>query len=1084
MSSFLPSSNRLTRFVFSLVGLAFLFVGPTGCSKEAKRARHMERAEKFLTAGQYDRAEIEYLNVIQADPKAADAASRLGTIYFEQGRLGRAFEFLSGAVRINEKDPETRAKLAMLLLAVGNRQQATVDASLVLDQKPDQVDSPIVLAESSFTKEMVVAAREKLLSLPASTQESAPVLVGLGILEAKDGKPDEAMKLFERALAKDPKFAAAHAASGAIYASRNEFEKADAALARSVELSGPRSPRGIQYALFKFARGDKPAARKVLEDVLAKAPDYLPATLRLVDLTASDNRLDEAEAMLTGVLKRDPGHPEAMLMSARLAMAKKDTDKAIAQIQVLLRMYPQSPEALFEAGRIYLARAELSKAISSLNQAISINPDYRDAILLLANVNIREKRPNEVVVSLRKLLGKSQPVAGMNAKALEPYFLLAEALRGTGALDEALAIYKKLEAVLPTSDLVALMQGIVLRQMNKPDAARAALELALKHNPDSVNALEQLVELEIADRKPDEAMSRVNQALTARPNSAEIKLLAARMHIFRKEWSIAEGHLRKAIELQPNSGSAYMLLARIYMDKGDGATAIENLKAVVDRNPRDTYAWVMIGSLYEGRKEYEKARDAYEKALAVDGRMVIPMNNLAHLYATHLNQLEKGFELARRARELEPGEPNVADTLGWIVYQKGDYGWALTLLKESAERLKSSPDVNYHLAMAHYMLGDEAAAKSLVEAALRQDPNFNGAADAKARLAILSLDPVNPGAAAQTSLEKHLESNPKDPVALSRLAIIYEKAGNLDKAVETQQKAVESNPQNIRAMIALARMLGAKGDSFKAMEIGRSARKLAPDDPEVAATLGRLAFQAKDYGWAYSLMVEAARARASNVEVQKLFGDAAYSVGRIPEARSGWSAALKLAPDAAVSGRLALVEASLDRSKAMEASSSAEKALTQNPSDVPALMVSAMATSNSVQAIEKLEKVLAIYPDFLPAKRFLAILLARDSKNDARVLQIGTQARDLYPDDVELAKTLGLVSYRLGDYRRAIIVLDGLKARLANDPLYWYLTGMSQAKTNQGAMAIDSLKKALALGLTGGYAEEAKAVLDAAQPKT
>ena len=42
-----------------------------------------------FTAGQYDKAEIEYLNVLRRDPENALAIGRLGDIYFDEGRFQR-----------------------------------------------------------------------------------------------------------------------------------------------------------------------------------------------------------------------------------------------------------------------------------------------------------------------------------------------------------------------------------------------------------------------------------------------------------------------------------------------------------------------------------------------------------------------------------------------------------------------------------------------------------------------------------------------------------------------------------------------------------------------------------------------------------------------------------------------------------------------------------------------------------------------------------------------------------------------------------------------------------------------------------
>jgi len=64
----------------------------------------------------------------------------------------------------------------------------------------------------------------------------------------------------------------------------------------------------------------------------------------------------------------------------------------------------------------------------------------------------------------------------------------------------------------------------------------------------------------------------------------------------------------------------------------------------------------------------------------------------------------------------------------------------------------------------------------------------------------------------------------------------------------------------------------------------RPRAKLAPDDPEVAHTLGRLAFGAGDYTWAFSLLQESAHKQPDNSDVLFDLAKAAYSKGQVATA--------------------------------------------------------------------------------------------------------------------------------------------------------------------------------------------------------
>ena len=116
---------------------------------------------------------------------------------------------------------------------------------------------------------------------------------------------------------------------------------------------------------------------------------------------------------------------------------------------------------------------------------------------------------------------------------------------------------------------------------------------------------------------------------------------------------------------------------------------------------------MMLGLIYGEMKDYPKERDAYEKLLVISPNDVPALNNLAFLNAEHLIDLDKALELARKARDLQPQDPSVGDTFGWVLYKRGDYQQALPILQESAEKSADTPEIQFHLGMTAYMMGRE-----------------------------------------------------------------------------------------------------------------------------------------------------------------------------------------------------------------------------------------------------------------------------------------------------------------------------------------------------------------------------------------
>src|SRR6185295_20258692 len=120
-----------------------------------------------------------------------------------------------------------------------------------------------------------------------------------------------------------------------------------------------------------------------------------------------------------------------------------------------------------------------------------------------------------------------------------------------------------------------------------------------------------------------------------------------------------------------------------------------------------------------------------EKVLTQNPRLAIAANNLAMLYLEHGGDKEKALALAQTAKEVAPDDPHISDTLGWILYQRGVYQRAVSLLKESAAKLPENPVIQYHLGLASMKAGDKEGARRALSAAVNSPVAFTGKDEAR-----------------------------------------------------------------------------------------------------------------------------------------------------------------------------------------------------------------------------------------------------------------------------------------------------------------------------------------------------------------
>jgi putative PEP-CTERM system TPR-repeat lipoprotein len=1068
------SALRVSAFCFLLLALLC-----TGCTKQAKKSYYLARANKDFAAGQYEKAEIEYLKVLQIPPANPVAMTRLGLIYHDQGRLPQAFGVLKRAEELDPENPELRLKLCLTEFALHQFKEARDDANRLLQKQPGQEDALLVLAQTTFTLKDVQATTDQIQKLRQQDKDRPGYHLALGTLYLRQGQITNVETEFNKALALDPKLPATQMALGSLYLMQKDLPRAEKAFRTGAELSPARSPNRLTYAEFKLKTGSLVDAKKILDEITHKTPDYLPAWNYLAQVAFAERRFEDAAALLQKVLVQDRINYDATLLDANVKLNKHEVPQAIEELLRLSKIYEHAPEVQLRLAQAYLLNAEEAKAEVSLKQALTIDTNSPDAIIALAELSIGKGDPVPAERSLEQLIKRHPELS-------QAHLLLAAAYISQKNFDQAIAVYRRMQTVFPKSPQVPWLMSTLLARQDKLAEARKACDQSLELAPDFLPPLEGLVDLDLADKNPQAALDRVNKQLERRPAVPELILLQAKIYLAQKDFSQAEAALLKAVQLAPDLRTSYMMLAQLYIASNKTPQALDKLSAFVART-NDAPALLQIGVIQENLKNYSAARDAYEKLLTFSPKFAAALNNLAYLYSEQFNQLDKAVQLAEQARRLYPTDPSVADTLGWIYYRKADYPRALSVLTQAAATAPNEPEIQAHLGMVRYALGQEAPARLALQRGIEGDKDFPEKDAARRRLAILAIDPKSSDPATQSLLEKRLAEDPNDPIALVRLAGVFLRNGTLDKAIKAYQQALTQNPKNAYVLTSLAQLYSAPGalqNPQKALDYAKDAHAAVPDDVSITQLLGHLVCQAGDYKWASSLLQDAALKLPDQPALLFDLARSYYGLGQLPSAETALQNALKGAAAFDQTGEakrlLSLIVAYRDPAQRQAVAPQFEAILKADPNYIPALMVNELLQQekgNFPDARKTLDQVLSLNPLFVPATRDLAILCFDRFPDDSRTADLAAKARDTFPDDPNLAKVLGVVAYRRANYSAAAQYLkQSLQTRKNDGELLYYL-GMAQYQLKAKAESKAALQQALALNVPAKLADEARRVL-------
>src|ERR1041385_6915929 len=175
-------SPDMNRYLSILLVASLVAIGATGCSRAAKKNRHLERANRYFQAEDYEKAQIEYMNVIRLDPQNPIAIPRLGFICFEQGRLSTAFSLLHKSEKLQPDNLEVRLKLGLTCFNLLGFKEARDEAIYIIQKQPTNEEALCLLVESSVTSKDLDDSQERLEKLAAEKGTTAGCQLALGFL--------------------------------------------------------------------------------------------------------------------------------------------------------------------------------------------------------------------------------------------------------------------------------------------------------------------------------------------------------------------------------------------------------------------------------------------------------------------------------------------------------------------------------------------------------------------------------------------------------------------------------------------------------------------------------------------------------------------------------------------------------------------------------------------------------------------------------------------------------------------------------------------------------------------------------------
>ncbi len=1033
-----------------------------GCSPAMRNARHMARGDNYFQAGKYQEATIEYLHVITAEPTNPRANRQLGLALYESGKRRAAVPYLLRAETAEPTNTAVKLKLGTIYLTAGDRLQAHQRAQSVLEMTSDNLDALILWAGSVSTSNELNEALYRLQPLLPRFQHAPAFHIALATLYGMKGDGAAEETIYRQELTTHPNSWELHLAMGDTYLARHAPSLAEHEYQSAAALAPIASLAHLRLARFRYATRKTAEAKTILTNMLHQVPLHGPALFCLAEIAFSEKQYDQAAAQLNKLLQAEPSNIEAFLLRQRVHLAQGQTEEAIASYERLITLYPKFAPGHYYLGLAHLQQGAVPPAVRALESAVALRPDYAEPLRTLAELHLRTGQP-EAALQLLKAFTKRFPAD------LPANLLLAAAYAARKDETKAIETYRATQIIAPENPEVPYQLGLLLQRQNKETEAIDQFEAALQLDPAFLEPLLQLANLDAARTKRwDTAIQRVRAQIEKTPTKVGLYALLGEIQCRARDWPAAEFSFQQAITNQPDTIAAYLGLSRVYEVTGKRAQALTNVDKALALKPKDLTARMLKANLLQLGSDFAAAATLYQQIIAISPSSAAAWNNLACLYHAHLNRGNEAFDLAKQARLLAPRDPAIADTLGWIACTRGETKWALALLQESAEKLPSEPQVQYHLGICQSALGDEEAARTSLSRALELSTEFPGAAETRSMLTVLKTSTDLHELATTAAVADFVDNYPQNPIALLRAGTRYAALGETLRAQQAFERALQCQTNLVAAQVRLAKLYaGPLQQPAKALLLAKQARTAAPNDPQAADLLGWLAFQQGDYQRARSLLADSAAPGTMDPEQLYHWGMLQFVTGKTTLATNliaqslASSVPFSTAPEAC-----RFLEQCRNPTDAIRLIKTAGVTNSLRPELLPALMALADAYTRdgeTEKALALCEKLTQQFPDFTPAYRALALgCLGQTNAPDTRYPLL-TKARELLPEDPYVGFALGAAAARQGQHAYAARILQSSADKLPDRADLYYLLGQTYHRLSKPEAARQALQQALRL---------------------
>lgn len=475
-----------------------------------------------------------------------------------------------------------------------------------------------------------------------------------------------------------------------------------------------------------FESDEEAAALASAQRWLELQPDSVEARRILVSLYVRRNEVERVYEQLKALLAGFDDVKEGFSALTGLLALEPNSRAAVQAMEKLVQDHPDLPEAQYSLSALALRADELDLGLAAARRASELAPDSPQISMLLARALVSAGQTDEGMERAASLISDfTEP--GLRLEYAVLLIAVGRDDEATEQLDRVLSETPRHPGALRAAGLLELRQG-------KLEAAEQHFTALLATGTQTLDAFYFLART--ADQQGEQARAiRLYNRVRAGDYAVAAQVRVA--DLLRELGRADEGleHLQQFGEDYPQYAvEAISAQGDLLVKIGKPDDALKLYDEALAQHPDNQELLYARAFLYEDLDRIDEAVGELRGILRHAPDDATALNALGYTLADHTPKYREAYRYIHKAYELEPDNPAIIDSMGWVEYRLGHYDKALAHLHRAYGMMPDS-EIAAHLGEVLWVSGDPKSARDVWEEALVRDPGNEILSDVVRRFA-------------------------------------------------------------------------------------------------------------------------------------------------------------------------------------------------------------------------------------------------------------------------------------------------------------------------------------------------------------